>query len=95
MVQRVLALVSQPILCATICRSYRIIRYRLKGKSGGDDQPILKPYYEGFKGNIESWRKRISITGVYEKIGVDKIKLPNYLSVFGPRLQTIFGDSYG
>ena len=55
---RVLALVSQPILCATIRKILSNLLIRLKGKSGGDDQPILKPYYEGFKGNIEKLEER-------------------------------------
>ena len=53
----------------------QLIRYHLNHKAS-DEKPTLTPYYEGFKGKIEKLEeKKYLITGVYEKLSSDKIKI--------------------
>ena len=65
---------STDIMCYNPQTLIEIVRWVLKGKKG--DAPVLTPYYEGFKGDIEKIEeKKYLIRGVYEKVGTDKVRI--------------------
>ena len=66
---------STDIMCYNPSDLIQLIRYHLNHKAS-DEKPTLTPYYEGFKGKIEKLEeKKYLITGVYEKLSSDKIKI--------------------